>query len=284
MAEKLAELNGGERESRAAELKRKAQESVARAKARAADLGHGPEAAVTEVAPAAVARPSVAAAPAAVAEMVTEIAHSTGNGSNGSAEAIAASPVAIAPAPVVAQANAPARPAAKAAEVIPDAPAGNGINRREFLTYAWGATLGLLTAEGGLATFLFMYPRFKPGEFGGDFPKPLVDFKGPTDPPNDEATGKFWMITTEDGSPKALYMVCVHLGCLYKWVGSNNRFECPCHGSKYTHDGWYIEGPATRSLDTFAIDIVNDVVLVHTGKKINGTPAAESPFRLLVGS
>ena len=48
-----------------------------------------------------------------------------------------------------------------------------------------------------------------------------------------------------------LYGVCTHLGCLPKWVDTNHRFECPCHGSKYQLDGHWIEGPAPRSLDRF---------------------------------
>jgi cytochrome b6-f complex iron-sulfur subunit len=52
-----------------------------------------------------------------------------------------------------------------------------------------------------------------------------------------------------------LYAVCTHLGCLPKWVDNNNRFECPCHGSKYEKSGKYIEGPAPRSLDRFATTV-----------------------------
>ena len=65
-------------------------------------------------------------------------------------------------------------------------------------------------------------------------------------------------------------MVCTHLGCLYKWAQSNNRFECPCHGSKFSREGFYIEGPAPRSLDTFLVTEENGVVIVDTGKKTLG--------------
>ena len=43
------------------------------------------------------------------------------------------------------------------------------MNRREFLTYTWGAATGLLLLGSAVATFQFMYPRFKAGEFGGVF-------------------------------------------------------------------------------------------------------------------
>jgi cytochrome b6-f complex iron-sulfur subunit len=51
----------------------------------------------------------------------------------------------------------------------------------------------------------------------------------------------------------ALYKVCTHLGCIYSWVPTNNRFECPCHGSKYRLDGRRIESPAPRDLDLFKV-------------------------------
>ena len=176
-----------------------------------------------------------------------------------------------------------------------------GINRREFMSYAWAGALGLLTLESGLATYQFMYPRFREGEFGGKFllgnadilPQIGIDPEGNT-------TGKFWLINTDEG-PRALYMVCTHLGCLYKWEPSNNRFECPCHGSKFSREGHYIEGPAPRSLDQFLIEIVQggstvaqtedagdsisapnlpapDVdIVVDTGKRLPGKPKALSP-------
>ena len=76
-------------------------------------------------------------------------------------------------------------------------------------------------------------------------------------------------------------MVCTHLGCLYKWEQANNRFECPCHGSKFTREGLYIEGPAPRSLDTFLVAVEGGEVAVDTGKKELGGPAADSPARAI---
>lgn len=155
-------------------------------------------------------------------------------------------------------------------------------NRREFMAAAWGAATVLLLGQVGYVTFEFMYPRFREGEFGGEFP-----LEGNPPPfeaaPQGNPDGKYWLITTEEGETKAIYMVCTHLGCLYKWVDANWRFECPCHGSKFNHDGLYIEGPAPRSLDWF--EIVNrpdGTMAVATGNKILGPPAAESPARRII--
>ena len=178
------------------------------------------------------------------------------------------------------------------------------INRREFLTYAWGAALAVLAVEGAAVSYFFMLPRFRAGEFGGAFRLGPVSSLPPAGTPRTVGytDGKFWLAHTDEGV-KALYMVCTHLGCLYKWSESNTRFECPCHGSKFTLDGDYIEGPAPRSLDQFEVRVLERgavvaasqdtparivppalagstaEVIVDTGKRILGKPAAQSPAR-----
>ncbi|MCL4395051.1 MAG: Rieske 2Fe-2S domain-containing protein [Chloroflexi bacterium] len=129
------------------------------------------------------------------------------------------------------------------------------LTRREFLNYAWLASLGFVMVVGmGGATFFFAFPRFKAGEFGGIFDLgPAGDvLPKPTDPPIHNTDGKFWL-SNVNGMIIALYDVCVHLGCLYQWQPVTGRFECPCHGSKYQKNGTYIEGPAPRSLDRMVV-------------------------------
>lgn len=44
----------------------------------------------------------------------------------------------------------------------------------------------------------------------------------------------------------AISRVCTHLGCIVK--PTEEGFECPCHGSRYDHDGTVTKGPAPRAL------------------------------------
>ena len=164
------------------------------------------------------------------------------------------------------------------------------VNRREFLAYSWSAAVGIVTAQSLVATGLLMYPRFKAGEFGGDFllgsssGLPSLEAAPQSDP-----IGKFWLVNTDEG-PRALYMVCTHLGCLYKWVDANKRFECPCHGSKFTREGDYLEGPAPRSLDQFVVEVTqNGSVLASTqsadgGIQPPGAPAEGTEIVVKTGS
>ncbi|RME83154.1 MAG: Rieske (2Fe-2S) protein [Caldilineae bacterium] len=165
------------------------------------------------------------------------------------------------------------------------------VNRREFLTYAWGAALGLALVQGGAATLWYAYPRFKAGEFGGVFTLTSVPEVGAK--PEEYLDGKFWWSNSENGLA-ALYKVCTHLGCLYEWKEQTQRFECPCHGSKFRQDGRNIHGPATRDLDQFIVTVEDTsgnhvdetteehryvvaqeglIYKVDTGRKILGRPS-----------
>ncbi len=123
-------------------------------------------------------------------------------------------------------------------------------SRREFLYYIWGASIALLLGEASAGLIWFAFPRFKEGEFGGTFAFNPEELPGVGAAPTSVPAGRFHVTRTTDGL-RALYGVCTHLGCLPKWVPTNNRFECPCHGSKFHLSGSWIEGPAPRNLDHF---------------------------------
>lgn len=151
-----------------------------------------------------------------------------------------------------------------------------GISRREFLYYIWGASLALFTAEFSGLLIWFLIPKFREGEFGGRFVLSVDEIPDVNAEPVNKPEGRFWLVnldtTNPDGKERmyrasdeseeikgvaAIYKVCTHLGCIYAWNGPNQRFECPCHGSKYRLDGRRIESPAPRSLDRFKMEFLN---------------------------
>lgn len=130
-------------------------------------------------------------------------------------------------------------------------------SRREFLYYIWGASVVLLLGETTAGLIWFALPRFKEGEFGGIFRFPPDEVPDQDSAPLSQPAGRFWVSNSGDGF-LALYAVCTHLGCLPKWVPLNDRFECPCHGSKFEINGTYIAGPAPRNMDRFRATLTFD--------------------------
>jgi cytochrome b6-f complex iron-sulfur subunit len=158
----------------------------------------------------------------------------------------------------------------------------------------------------------FALPRLRAGEFGSDFRVELSDLPPIDSDPQDNPAGRFWLVNigqeraSDPRQPAdyparpgvvAIYKVCVHLGCLYKWVPVNDRFECPCHGSKYLASGARVDGPATRNLDVFVMTFFDEggqsvattegadpdtapivvppnaaYAVVHTGRRLQGSP------------
>jgi cytochrome b6-f complex iron-sulfur subunit len=199
------------------------------------------------------------------------------------------------------RATEPAAPKPAPAKEAAEAKADPNVTRREFLNYAWLASIALLTVEGIALSLWFAFPIFKEGQFGGTFP--IGDAAGAVPEVNSGpkafVEGKFWMVnidTEVEGRPQkgilAIYKVCTHLGCLYEWVPMTNRFECPCHGSKFQLSGDYIAGPARRSLDRFVIQAIapdgsiketdalgnpleitgDEELVIDTGRRILGQP------------
>ncbi len=197
------------------------------------------------------------------------------------------------PAPAGTAGKAPAKPAETA-----KAP---GITRREFLYYIWGASIALALAETTGAIIWYVLPVFKAGEFGAPYTIDANLLPKPDDPPVGYPALRFWLVNVgpqgaarhatreqpEDGQVQssgkegvvALYTVCTHLGCLYKWVGVNGRFECPCHGSKYNTNGTYIEGPTPRNLDRMLVRFVDG-----SGKELGTTDKIGDPMPMPAGT
>lgn len=181
--------------------------------------------------------------------------------------------------------------------------ARRGISRRQVLRRAVGLTVGLVGLESVVGMLSMLYPNLA-GQFGSvitlkaktAYPAAeqkqfAIDQAGmfyesaaksyimhlKTGPETtllmsgsklDSAISAENWVTDSDGTYwLALYQVCVHLGCKVPFRNDCNSFKCPCHGSHYNIDGEYLDGPAPRSLDRFAMSFdKNGNVAVDTGK------------------
>jgi cytochrome b6-f complex iron-sulfur subunit len=178
--------------------------------------------------------------------------------------------------------------------VTSDASDDGDLNRREFLNYAWLASLGIFVVQGAVVTYQFALPRLSEGEFGAAVPMGNIDdLPAVGEEPVAFKRAKFWWVNSEEGA-LALYTVCTHLGCIYDWKQADVKFICPCHGSQFMRKGEFITGPAPRDLDRFVIRAYDESgalvaetnpegdpvvippgsqVVVDTGARILGDPA-----------
>lgn len=64
----------------------------------------------------------------------------------------------------------------------------------------------------------------------------------------------------------AISRVCTHLGCIVK--PTDEGFECPCHGSRYDHDGAVTKGPAPRPLQWLEVKQQAGALYVDEGSSV----------------
>ena len=69
---------------------------------------------------------------------------------------------------------------------------------------------------------------------------------------------------TGAGAFDAFYMVCTHAGCLTS-ITNAQRFDCPCHGSRFDGEGAVVNGPARQPLLRLATayDPVTDLLTIN---------------------
>ena len=202
---------------------------------------------------------------------------------------------------------------AEAAEI-----AKQRLSRRRFLRRSMLAVFGLSTTAAVGGSLYMLYPNLA-GKFGSDL---VIGAKSdfPAAVPNNfkiSQAGMFYhqeakayishmaantpfllkgadltdqlhaesFVKDSDGSLwVALYQRCVHLGCTVPFRDDCVSFKCPCHGSHYNVDGEYLDGPAPRSLDRFAMSLgsgPSGTVTVSTGTLNNTVPHPDATTRII---
>ncbi|MDH4063898.1 MAG: Rieske 2Fe-2S domain-containing protein [Acidobacteriota bacterium] len=85
--------------------------------------------------------------------------------------------------------------------------------------------------------------------------------------------GRSVALFRDEGGVHAISIVCTHLGCIVKPVADG--FECPCHGSRFGHDGEVTRGPAPSPLAWLKVTaagdtlVVDEAATVPSGTKVN---------------
>lgn len=174
----------------------------------------------------------------------------------------------------------PVRAAAAASAEVPD------MNKRNIMNLILLGGAALPIAGLGGPYLLFFVPKSGGGGAGGQAAKDALG--------NDVKTNS-WLATHQKGDRSltqglkgdptylivngdnvienyGLNAVCTHLGCVVPWVGAENKFKCPCHGSQYDATGKKIRGPAPLSLALAHVTVAEDDTVLFS-------PWTETDFR-----
>ena len=116
---------------------------------------------------------------------------------------------------------------------------------------------------------------------GGDKPadKPAASSEAVTTPPPADAPGGAIAKTADvpvgsgvivdevvitqptAGDFKGFSSKCTHKGCTVNKV-ADGTIDCPCHGSKFNLDGTVAKGPATEPLESKAVSVEGDSIVL----------------------
>jgi 3-phenylpropionate/trans-cinnamate dioxygenase ferredoxin reductase subunit len=58
----------------------------------------------------------------------------------------------------------------------------------------------------------------------------------------------------DDGRLHSVSAICTHMGCVVDWNRDERTWDCPCHGSRFDHDGHVLNGPAKRDLEVKVVE------------------------------
>ena len=74
------------------------------------------------------------------------------------------------------------------------------------------------------------------------------------------------IVVREQQKVYAFNLACPHENTALKWRDKDHRFQCPKHDSKYTPDGIFREGRATRNMDRLAVRRDGDQIVVGVNR------------------
>ncbi|MCJ7704669.1 MAG: Rieske (2Fe-2S) protein [Desulfobacterales bacterium] len=136
------------------------------------------------------------------------------------------------------------------------------ISRRKLISYAWIGAAAVVIGELIVGTFAFLWPRKTQGKGEKLFIAGKVnDFKvGVVVYFRKEKT----FILRLEGGFMAFSAICPHLSCVVNWNETLKKFECPCHGAKFSRNGEVLEGPPPRPLDLYKLQIVEEKLVIDT--------------------
>lgn len=144
-----------------------------------------------------------------------------------------------------------------------------GLDRRKFLNVILGG--GFLAWMGSVIYPLVSY--LKPPKVPEANVNSVKAGLASEFPPNSSQIIKFGrkpviLVREESGDFRAFAATCTHLDCIVQYRTDTRQIWCACHNGIYDLRGRNISGPPPRPLDEFAVNIVNDEIVVSKPQQV----------------
>jgi Rieske Fe-S protein len=146
-----------------------------------------------------------------------------------------------------------------------DDPCSDCPSRRQFLDRVSGSLLaGVVTSIAGVGESLGELAVVEAAGLAvgqSEHAYPIPDRDGATIDKKVQVIVVRWQ-----QSVYAFNLSCPHENTALKWREADRRFQCPKHESKYTPDGTFTSGRATRNMDRLAVRREGNQVIVNVDR------------------
>jgi Rieske Fe-S protein len=138
-----------------------------------------------------------------------------------------------------------------------------GVNRRDFTSFLLGG--GILAWLGSVLYPVISY--LKPPKTPEASVASVKAGRASEFAKNSGSIVKFGrkpviLVRTEAGEFRAFSATCTHLDCIVQYRGDLHHIWCACHNGLYDLRGRNVSGPPPKPLEEYAVNIVNDEILV----------------------
>ena len=153
-----------------------------------------------------------------------------------------------------------------------DAPS---MSRRQLLNFLTGSVIASTAAAALYPAAKYFIPPSESSEGGAIIAKDILGKPIPASQILAEPVGTRALVAGLAGEPTYLTVQkdatinpvgivdnCTHLGCTFPWNGTDQEFQCPCHGSRYSADGSVLRGPAPLPLKLVRVAVKDNGIWI----------------------